>query len=106
MMLPSHAIIECSILLLHVIKLPLVDYSLLRGLLLVPLHCWQLLFLIVKGRRSPCLWYGLIQLLQAIIDLVDYSGFSVNLVNSGFPLVTDEEVTLRFHLVGITSQCE
>ena len=105
MLLPSHAIIECSILLLHVIKLPLVDYSLLRGLLLVPLHCRQLLFLIVKGRRSACLWYGLIQLLQAVIDLVDYPGFSVNLVSSGFPLVTDEEVALRFHLVGITSQC-
>ena len=103
MLLPSHAIFECSILLLHVIKLPLVDYSLLRGVLLVPLHGWQLLFLIVKGRRSSCLRYGLIQLLQAVIDLVYYSGFSVNLVSRGFPLVADEEVTLRFHLVGITS---
>jgi hypothetical protein len=37
---------------------------------------------------------------------VDYSGLTVYLVSSGFPLVTDEEVTLRFHLVGITSQCE
>jgi hypothetical protein len=37
---------------------------------------------------------------------VDYSGLTVYLVSSGFPLVTDEEVALRFHLVSITSQCE
>ena len=106
LLLPSNAILERSVPLLHVVKLPLVDYSLLRRLLLVPLHGWQLLLLIVKGRGCPSLRHRLIQLLQAVKYLVDNFGLTVNLVSGGFPLVTDEEVSLRFHLVGITRQYE